>query len=90
MAKSSAKASARPKPKKIDMKKIHWDLSELYTSRKDPKLEKDFRALEQGCRRIAKRYRGQVAQLGKLFQPIAWIYKKKVDFLFHFRMSRLV
>ncbi|MCB9513021.1 MAG: M3 family oligoendopeptidase [Candidatus Latescibacteria bacterium] len=48
---------------KTDPKKILWDLSALYTSREDPKLERDFKALERGCAAFAKSYRGKVARL---------------------------
>lgn len=56
-------ASARKSKTKADPKQIHWDLSELYTGRDDRKLERDFRALEQGCRKFAGNYRGKVARL---------------------------
>lgn len=60
-------ATARPaksaKSAKSVAKEPLWDLSALYTSRKDPKLERDFKALERACTAFAKSYRGRVARL---------------------------
>ncbi len=63
MATIAPKAPPRPKRKKIDPKKIHWLLDELYRDREDPKLDKDFKALERGCKRFAKDYHGRVGKL---------------------------
>ncbi len=52
-AKSAGRAAKQPL----------WNLRELYTSRKDPKLERDFKALERGCAAFAKAYRGRLARL---------------------------
>ena len=57
-------ATARTaKTSKPAAKQPLWNLRELYTSRKDPKLERDFKALERGCAAFAKAYRGRVARL---------------------------
>jgi oligoendopeptidase F len=57
-----------PKAKKIAKSKAHnsqprWKLGELYTGPKDPKLERDFKALERGAKAFAKSYHGKVAKL---------------------------
>ncbi len=57
-------ATARSaKTSKTAAKQPLWDLRELYASRKDPKLERDFRSLERACAAFAKAYRGKVARL---------------------------
>lgn len=61
-----ATAAKSKRSSKLDPKQIHWDLSELYKGRNDPKLERDFKALERGCANFAGDYRGKV---GKLAAP---------------------
>jgi oligoendopeptidase F len=48
---------------KTNVKNVLWDLSPLYTGQDDPKLERDFRAIERGCRNFGKNYRGQIKKL---------------------------
>ncbi|MDP6418227.1 MAG: M3 family metallopeptidase, partial [Candidatus Krumholzibacteria bacterium] len=51
------------KKKKADFRKINWDLSELYSGKDDPKIEKDFRTYERAAERFAGEYRGKVGKL---------------------------
>ncbi|MBN2170344.1 MAG: M3 family oligoendopeptidase, partial [Candidatus Krumholzibacteriota bacterium] len=52
-----------PARKKPAAKLPLWDLTELYSGKDDPKIEKDLRALERACKRFAADYRGRVGFL---------------------------
>ncbi len=36
--------------------KVEWDVSDIYTSEKDPKIEKDIKMIEKACSDFAKKY----------------------------------
>ena len=56
-------ATSSKRKTKSTPRKIYWDLSELYSGQKDPKLERDFKAMERGCKKFAADYRGKIAKL---------------------------
>lgn len=57
------KSAARKSAKKTRIDKLFWNLDELYSSKDDPRIEKDFKALNRHCAAFAKKYRGQVRSM---------------------------
>ncbi|MCP4545230.1 MAG: M3 family oligoendopeptidase [bacterium] len=72
MPKSAGKA-------KINVNKVYWNLSELYTGQDDPKLEKDFKSMERACKTFAKNYRGRVGKLDAKEMRKALKAMEKID-----------
>ncbi len=51
------------KNNKSGVEQIHWDLSDLYESEKDERLEKDRKRLLKLTRKFAEKYKGEVKNL---------------------------
>ncbi len=58
-----SKRSGSAAKKTTSTKKIRWDLSELYSGRDDPKIDRDLKRLASKGRRFAKRYQGEMSSL---------------------------
>lgn len=56
--KKSSKKPLKSKTEKIDH--LVWDLSDMYTSIEDPKIEADVKAIENLCKAFSKNIRRQM------------------------------
>jgi len=73
---TAKKAAARKKPAaRLPL----WNLSELYSGKNDPKIEKDLRALERACKRFAADYRGRVGFLNADGMKRALADREKIE-----------